>query len=218
MTLTLSRDHILAYRRRVSALDRRLPRSKRSLELIAQAGLQDSMPRAALLSIHARLRRTTPESWEEPPLVQVWGPRYNAFVIAEKDVAVFTLGRLPAAAKALKRATETADRLEEALDGERMDVRDAARLTGLHPNALRYAAPTGRFLIRWDGARQPFIWSRPAPQVDPSDARLALVDRGDRAPDRLLGGGFDVLEEFLLLVGGDAGHGILLVWRRGRVS
>ena len=39
------------------------------------AGLQDSMPRAALLSIHARMAGTEPESWEDPSLVQVWGPR-----------------------------------------------------------------------------------------------------------------------------------------------
>jgi hypothetical protein len=58
-----------------------------------------------------------------------------------------------------------------------MDVRDAARLVGLHPNALRYAAPTGRFLIYWDGAKQPLIWSVPTPAVDPFDARSELARR-----------------------------------------
>ncbi|HET7846667.1 MAG TPA: crosslink repair DNA glycosylase YcaQ family protein, partial [Acidimicrobiia bacterium] len=140
-------------------------------------GLQDSMPRAALLSIHARVSGTGPGAWAEPPLVQVWGPRYSAFVIAERDLAVFTLGRLPDEPKARQRAEEVADRLEAALGEERMDVRDAARLVGLHPNALRYAAPTGRFLIYWDGAKQPLIWSVPAPSVDPLDARAELVRR-----------------------------------------
>lgn len=51
MTLDLARGHILAHRRGVSALDERLPHSARSLERAAQAGLQDSMPKAALLSI-----------------------------------------------------------------------------------------------------------------------------------------------------------------------
>ena len=69
-----------------------------------------------------------------------------------------------------------------------MDVRDAARIVGLHPNALRYAAPTGRFLISWDGARQPLVWSVPAPTVDPSEARLELLRRhlhvfGPSTPD-----------------------------------
>lgn len=175
--LELNREQILAHRRRVSALDERLSRSARALEAAATAGLQDSMPRAALLSIHARVSETGPTAWEEPPLVQVWGPRYSAFAIAARDRAVFTLGRLPAAAKARSRAEDVADRLEAALGNERMDVRDAARRVGLHPNALRYAAPTGRFLIYWDGARQPLIWTVPAPELDPLEARRELARR-----------------------------------------
>jgi hypothetical protein len=58
-----------------------------------------------------------------------------------------------------------------------MDCRDAARIVGMHPNGLRYAAPTGRFLIYWDGARQPLIWTVPAPAVDPFEARLELARR-----------------------------------------
>ncbi|MFO7548700.1 MAG: crosslink repair DNA glycosylase YcaQ family protein [Acidimicrobiia bacterium] len=177
MVLRLSRHQVLAHRRRVSALDERLAHSPRSLERAATAGLQDSMPRAALLSIHARVVRTGPRTWAEPPLVQVWGPRYSAFVIAERDLAVFTLGRLPDEPKARRRAEDVANRLEGALGGDHMDCRDAARIVGLHPNTLRYAAPTGRFIIYWDGARQPLIWSVPAPAVDPFDARLELARR-----------------------------------------
>ncbi len=135
------------------------------------------MPRAAVLSIHARIRDVGPGTWAEPPLVQVWGPRYSAYVVAESDLAVFTLGRLPDQPKGRQRAEDIADRLEAALGGERMDVRDAARIVGVHPNVLRYAAPTGRFLIYWDGARQPLVWSVPAPTVDASDARLELLRR-----------------------------------------
>jgi len=175
--LQLSRQQILAHRRMVSALDARLDRSGPSLERAAAAGLQDSMPRAALLSIHARVSGIGPGTWAEPPLVQVWGPRYSAYVIAERDLAVFTLGRLSEEPKARQRAEDVADRLAAALGEERMDVRDAARIVGLHPNALRYAAPTGRFLIYWDGAKQPLIWSVPAPTVDPVEARLELARR-----------------------------------------
>lgn len=135
------------------------------------------MPRAALLSIHARVAGVTSETWEVPPLVQVWGPRYSAYVVADRDLALFTLGRLPDDAKGRQRAEHVADRLETALEGEQMDCRDAARIVGLHPNALRYAAPTGRFLIYWDGARQPLVWSVPAPDVDPYEARLELARR-----------------------------------------
>lgn len=188
MVLQLRREQILARRRKVSGLDERLAISSRSLECAAVAGLQDSMPRAALLSLHARVAGTGPETWQEPPLIQVWGPRYSAFVIAERDLAVFTVGRLPDEPKARQRAEEVADRLESGLGDERMDCRDAARIVGLHPNGLRYAAPTGRFLIHWDGARQPLIWSVPAPAVDPFDARLELVRRylhvfGPATPD-----------------------------------
>lgn len=175
--LELSREQILAHRRRTSGLNVKLDISNQSLERAAVAGLTDSMPRAAQLSIHARVSGIAPEAWREPPLVQVWGLRYSAYVIAERDVALFTLGRLSDNQKRRERANDTAIRLEAALGGERMDVRDAARLAGLDPNQLRYAAPTGRFLIYWDGARQPLIWSVPAPDVDPPDARLELLRR-----------------------------------------
>ncbi len=53
------------------------------------------MPRAAILSIHARLAGTTSTVLEHPSLVQVWGPHFSAYVVAARDVASFTLGRLP---------------------------------------------------------------------------------------------------------------------------
>jgi hypothetical protein len=54
----------------------------------------------------------------------------------------------------------------------------AARGMGArHPNELRYAAPTGTILIRWDGARQPDIWNVPAPEMGPHEARLELARR-----------------------------------------
>src|SRR5215208_3462817 len=60
--LELTRPQILAFRRQVAALDERLPRGRRALRQAAWAGLQDSMPRAALLSIHARVAGTEPGS------------------------------------------------------------------------------------------------------------------------------------------------------------
>jgi hypothetical protein len=42
---------------------------------------------------------------------------------------------------------------------------------------LRYAAATGTVLIRWDGARQPTVWTVPPPDIDPRDARLELARR-----------------------------------------
>jgi hypothetical protein len=51
------------------------------------------MPRAALLSIHARVAGTQPSTWEDPSLVQLWGPRFNVFAVAAGDLAVFSLAR-----------------------------------------------------------------------------------------------------------------------------
>ena len=48
--LELTREQILAFRRRVAGLDARVPKSAVSLRRAAWAGLQDSMPRAAVLS------------------------------------------------------------------------------------------------------------------------------------------------------------------------
>jgi hypothetical protein len=58
-----------------------------------------------------------------------------------------------------------------------MTYGEAGRAIGIHPNALRYAAPTGRVVMRWDGARQPVIWMVPAPDLDAQDARLELARR-----------------------------------------
>src|SRR2546428_3379193 len=84
--LNLTRAQVLAFRRRVGALDERLPPGRRSLRRAAWAGLQDSMPRAALLSIHARVEGTEPSTWEDPSLVQLWGPRYSAYVVPARDL------------------------------------------------------------------------------------------------------------------------------------
>ena len=135
------------------------------------------MPRAALLSIHARVAGTEPSTWEDPALVQLWGPRFSAYVVAARDRAIFTLGRLPDAAKSRQIAEDTAARLHAFLDGRRMTYEEAGRGLGVDPNALRYAAPTGTVLLRWEGARQPKIWTVPPPDIDPLDARLELARR-----------------------------------------
>jgi len=177
--IDLTRAQILAFRRRVGALDERLPRGRRSLRRAAWAGLQDSMPRAALLSIHARVEGTKPSTWEDPSFVQLWGPRYSAYVVPAQDVAVFTLGRLPDDAGALRVAEDVAARAHRVLGRATMRFGDVgtALAPGKNPNWLRYGAPTGTILMRWDGARQPTIWRAPRPRVDPRDARLELARR-----------------------------------------
>jgi hypothetical protein len=186
--LELTRRQILVFRRRVGALDERLPRGNRSLRRAAWGGLQDSMPRAALLSIHARVEGTEPSTWEDPSLVQLWGPRYNAYVVAARDLAIFSLGRLPDDAAARRTAEDLAARLHALLDGTRMTYGEAGRALGEPPNRLRYAATTGTVLIRWNGARLPTVWTVPPPEVDARNARLELARRylhifGPSTPD-----------------------------------
>ena len=175
--LDLTRTQILAFRRHVGALDRRLPPGPHSLQRAAWAGLQDSMPRAAVLSIHARVDGTGPAAWEDPSLVQLWGPRFSVFVVAACDLAVFSLGTMPDDAKGRHRAEKLAADLAAALGHERIGYGEAGRRLGVNPNSLRYAAATGTVLIRWEGARQPTVWIGPTPDMSPREARLELARR-----------------------------------------
>ena len=135
------------------------------------------MPRAALLSIHARVEGTGPSIWEEPSLVQVWGPRFHVYVVAARDLGVFSLGRLPDDGKIRREAQDLAARLHAFLGGARMRYDDAGQALGVHGNRLRYAALTGTLAIRWQGARRPIVWAVPPPEIDPAEAALELARR-----------------------------------------
>jgi hypothetical protein len=174
--LRLTRQQILAFRRRVGGLDERMPKNKKSLRRAAWAGLQDSMPRAALLSLHARVDGVESSTWEDPSLAQLWGPRYHTYVVPKRDFALFSLGRLPDTAQGRQRAEQMAELLHAHLDGARMTDRKIGRALGIG-NAMRYAAPTGRVAIRWEGARAPIVWTVDAADVDPADACRELGRR-----------------------------------------
>ena len=173
--LNLTRRQILAFRRRVGALDERMPMGAQALRRAAWAGMQDSMPRAALLSLHARVEGVEPSTWEHPSLAQLWGPRYSAYVVPKRDFALFSLGRLPDNAKGRQRAEQMAELMHAALSGKMTD-RELGRVIRVG-NAMRYAAPTGTVAIRWDGARAPTVWTVPAPKIEPADARRGLARR-----------------------------------------
>src|SRR4051795_8664188 len=170
--LELDRSQILAFRRTVQHLDKRLPPGPDSLRRAAWAGLQDSMPRAAVLSIHARVEGTQSNAWEDPSLIQLWGPRFSAYVVAASDLAVFSLSRLPDPGAGRRKAEDLAARLHTFLDGRTMPFGQAGRGMGESPNQLRSAAPTGTVRTGWEVARQPTIWMVPAPEMDPFEARL----------------------------------------------
>ena len=174
--LQLTREQILAFRRRVGALDERLPSGRGSLERAAWAGLQDSMPRAALLSLHARVEGIGPSSWEDPSLAQLWGPRYSTYVVAERDFALFSLGRHPESGRGRVRAEEIAAQVHAELDGRRLTDREVAGALGIG-NGIRYGATNGTIAIRWEGARAPVVWTVARPEIGEADARRELARR-----------------------------------------
>jgi hypothetical protein len=176
LRLSVTRRQILAFRQRVGSLDERMPMGSQSLRRAAWAGLQDSMPRAALLSLHARVEGVEPSTWEHPSLAQLWGPRYSTYVVPKRDFALFSLGRLPEDSKGRLRAERLAELMHAHLEGRRMADREVAGRLRVG-NAVRYAAPTGTIAIRWEGARAPVVWAVPAPKVDPADARRELARR-----------------------------------------
>ena len=135
------------------------------------------MPRAALLSIDARMEGAGPSTWEDPSLVQVWGPRYHVYVVPARDLAVFSLSRLPAGGKTRRTAEDLAARLHSFLGGPRMRYDEAGQALGVHGNTLRYAALAGTLAIRWEGARRPTVWTLPPPKIDPVEATLELARR-----------------------------------------
>jgi hypothetical protein len=109
----------------------------------------------------------------------VWGLRYSVYVVAEEDVPVFTLGRMPESGAIRKRAEDVARRLHAHLDGSPpVAFGEAGRALGFNDaNVLRYASLTGTVRIRWDGARQPTIWTTTAPEMTEEEALRELVRR-----------------------------------------
>jgi hypothetical protein len=66
-------------------------------------------------------------TWEDPTLIQLWGPRFNVFVVAARDLAVFSLGTQSDDSKGRRRAEDLAARLHALLDGARMTYGEAGR-------------------------------------------------------------------------------------------
>ena len=107
---------------------------------------------------------------------QLWGPRYNTYVVAKRDFALFSLGRLPDTEKGRRRAEEMAALVNAHLDGRTLTDREVAGALGIG-NAIRYAATTGTVAIRWEGARAPVVWTVAAADIAPADACRELARR-----------------------------------------
>jgi hypothetical protein len=167
-------EQVLRYRARASHLDAKLPNG--SFAEAAWGGLQDSVPRGGVLSLHARVEATRPDSWEDPSLVQIWFRGGADFIVPREDVGIFTLGsypRDPARAAALERLADEVHRLTR---GRMTPTRALPRELGGRPWLFRNTAVTGRVHIRWDAAN---TWVIPVerPSIDPEHARRELARR-----------------------------------------
>jgi winged helix DNA-binding protein len=143
----------------------------------AYGGLQDSDPRSALLSLHARVADVDPSGWEHPSLVQVW-LRAADYVVPRRDVGVFTLGTQSRDPRYRAALEQLADVVVAAVPDGRRDSRAVfGDLATLRNPALVKATPaTGRVHIRWD-ARKTEIVVAERPAMDPEEARLELARR-----------------------------------------
>ncbi len=170
----LDRAQILAYRYQASGLDARLPNGE--LVAAARPGLQDSSPRSAVLSLHARVEGVTPEAWSDRRLVQVWGPRGAIYLVAKDDLALFTLGLLPRDPDRLKLLESNARKVLRALDGRPQRPANILDLVPAIPSQreLLWAAATGWFLPIWDASATAAYPAEPV-DADPEESRLALA-------------------------------------------
>ena len=133
------------------------------------------MPRAALLSIHARVGGTQPVAWEDPPWCSC-GVRGSARSSSPRAIARSSRSGGsggPAGPRGLSGRPPP-----RGLPGrEADDVRRGGSRPRGPPERAPVRRPDGPLLIRWDGARQPTVWMVPPPDVDPPDARLELARR-----------------------------------------
>jgi hypothetical protein len=166
-------DAVLRWRARASSLDQRLPHT--DLARAASGGLQDSAPRAALLALHARIDGIGPTAWEDPDLAQLWF-RAADYVVPRAALGVFTAGAMPRDPDAARALHDVADAVLAVLDGTSRPSREVFDRFPEVPNPalLRFVAPTGKVLLRWDASRIDLVPAAPA-AVDPEEVRLELA-------------------------------------------
>jgi len=174
-SLRISRDQVLRYRAWVSHLDAKLPPG--SFATAAWGGLQDSVPRAGVISLHARVEGTRPDSWEDPSVVQIWFRGGADYIVPRADAGIFTLGSSPRDPERAAGLDRLADDIHRVTEGRTMIVNEVSRLLGqAHQTSLRVSGLTRRVHIRWDASR---IWLIPVerPEIDPEHARRELARR-----------------------------------------
>ena len=172
--LRISPEQALRYRARASLLDRKVPAG--DLAAAAWGGLQDTVPRGAVIALHARVAATRPDSWEDPTLVQIWFRGGADYVVPRADVGIFTLGSYPRDEARARELEALADQVHHLTGGRMTNSSDLPQDLGGRRPRYRTTALTGRVHIRWDTH---LTWVIPVerPTIDPEDARRELARR-----------------------------------------
>ena len=163
------------FRARASHLDRRLAAG--SLAAAAWGGLQDSVPRGGVISLHARVQGVGPDAWEDASLAQIWFRGGADYIVPRADAGIFTLGSYPRDPERAAPLERLADEIHRVTEGQVTPVGDVSRRLGHErPITVRNSAVTGRVHIRWDASN---IWLIPVarPDIDVEDARRELARR-----------------------------------------
>lgn len=168
--LRLNRRQAVAHRLRAHRLDRRLAAG--GYVEAARYGIQDTAPRSALVSFHARVEACEPSAWEAPGLIQTYCPRWAVYVVPVEDLGLFTIGTMPSDPEGRAAIEAAADTVCAALDGRELRSTE----TPFDNRLVRKASPTGRVVIRWN-ASSVLIREIDPPAVDEDEAALELCRR-----------------------------------------
>jgi len=170
--ISVRREQAIWFRLARHNLGTRLPAG--AYVAAARYALQDSAPRSALLSLHARVSDCEPTAWADPGLVQTYSPRAAVHVLPAADFGMFTVGRLPSDPAARQVIADVAAQACDWLAGRRVRSTEIpGRELG---SQLRHSAASGRIALRWD-ASGVWFWEVPKPELDLSEARKALCRR-----------------------------------------
>jgi hypothetical protein len=173
--LSVDAVRVLRFRAQAGALTTRL--ADDDLRRAAWSGLQDSAPRSALLSLHARAAGVGPGSWADEQLAQVWGPRFAVYLVPRHDFAAFTLGRLPRDPDEVAALNRMATAVVATIGEGPQRINDLFAEVGDRPgHRVRAAGITGRFALRWDASTTAIVPGPPL-TLEPEDARRELARR-----------------------------------------
>lgn len=146
------------------------------IEAVATLGLQDSSPRSAVLSLHARTAEVDPDAWRDPRLVQVWGPRGAIYLVRRADRVLFTIGLTPRDERARAELEHLSSDLRAHLRGVAAGQPIPQDVLPLDGRGRLAATITGRVAVVWDASTITYR-AEDAPEMDVESARVGLARR-----------------------------------------